>query len=187
MTIAVVLLAAGRSSRFGRAKLAAELSGKALALHAAETLAQLGLAPRIAVISPETPPLAPLGFECVTLEPLGAPLSQSLHLGVERAVASGASAVLVALADMPLVTSAHFRTLIETFDGTGIATCAEGIAMPPALFGRGLLSALQNRAGDRGAGTLLEGLPTINLARDLALDVDTPADLERAEQLLAAR
>ena len=187
MTIAIVLLAAGRSSRFGRAKLAADLGGKALVLHAAEVLAQLDVALRIAVVSAETPPLAALGFDCVLLKPVGAPLSQSLRLGVAQAVAGGASAVLIALADMPLVPPAHFRTLIESFDGTGIATCAEEMAMPPALFGPCLLAALQNRDGDQGARTLLEGLPTIELEPDLALDVDTPADLERAKQLLGVR
>jgi molybdenum cofactor cytidylyltransferase len=191
VTIAVVLLAAGRSSRFGGAKLAADLGGSALALHPAETLARLDIALRIAVVSSETPSLAALGFDCVMLEPVGAPLSQSLRHGVAQAVANGASAVLVALADMPLIPLAHFQALLNGYaglaDGNGIATRANAIAMPPAVFGPGLLAGLQNRDGDRGARSLLKDLPTIELAPDLAIDVDTPADLARAEQLLAAR
>ena len=50
--VASVLLAAGRSARFGEAdKLAADLNGKPVALHAAEALAGIGLGQLIAVTS----------------------------------------------------------------------------------------------------------------------------------------
>lgn len=184
MTVAVVLLAAGRSARFGTPKLAAELGGKPLAWHTAATLAQLPLHLRIAVTGPDTPALAALGFDCIALDPPGAPLSRSLLQGVKQAAARGASAVLVALADMPLVPFAHFEALLAAFDGTGIATRANGAFMPPAVLGSNLLQSLHEVQGDRGARDLLHGLPAIELRADQALDIDTPADLAHAERLL---
>lgn len=184
MMIAVVLLAAGSGSRFGAPKLAAELGDKPLALHAATTLAKLPLALRIAVVGPDTPSLTAHGFDCLRLDPPGAPLSRSLRLGLEHATAMGAKQVLIALADMPFVPLDHFQALLKTFDGKGVATRANGNAMPPAIFGTDLLGALGNLVGDHGARALLKSLRTIELAADLALDVDTPADLERAKQLL---
>ncbi len=185
MKIAAVLLAAGQSSRFGAPKLFAELAGLPLALHAANNIASLPFEPRIAVVGPGTPPLSAIGFEAVTLEPFGAPLARSLQVGVERALADGATAVMVALADMPLVPDSHFTALLTAFDGNGIATRAAGISMPPALFGGALLQNLREGAGDQGGRNLLRDLPWMDLAAELAIDIDTPADLARAEAILA--
>jgi molybdenum cofactor cytidylyltransferase len=184
MTIAAVLLAAGRGSRFGAPKLATELGDKPLALHVATTLAKLPLALRIAVVGPDTPNLTTEGFDCLWLDPPGAPLSRSLRLGLNGAAAMGASQVLIALADMPFVPLDHFQALLTTFDGKGVATRSNGYAMPPAIFGADLLDALGSLEGDHGGRALLNGLRTIDLPAELALDVDTPADLERAKQLL---
>ena len=49
-TTALVLLAAGQSRRFGGDKLGAPLLGKPLALHAADALAAIPFATRIAVV-----------------------------------------------------------------------------------------------------------------------------------------
>ena len=184
MKTAAILLAAGRASRFGAAKLAADLGGQALASHAAKTLRQLPLAAHIAVTSPATPDLTGLGFDCVTIDPPDAPLSRSLALGVARALAGGAQQVLIALADMPFVPLAHFEALLAASDGRGIATISAGQAMPPALFGPEVIAALQGVQGDHGARQLLSQLPGVVLAPELALDIDTAADLASAEGYL---
>ncbi len=182
--LALVLLAGGQSARFGGPKLLAPLGDKPLALHAAGMLAALPFAHRIAVIGPQVPDLSALGYTCVPLAPAGAPQARSLALGVAAAQALGALAVLVALADMPLVPSAHIQTLIARFDGDRIATSADGVTMPPAIFGAGHFVALTALDGDRGGAARLKGAPTVELAPVLALDVDRPEDLARAEALL---
>lgn len=182
--LALVLLAGGQSARFGGPKLIAKLGSKPLALHAAEMLAALPFAARYAVVGPDVPDLAVLGYRCVPLTPPGAPQARSLALGVAAAAADGAKAVLVALADMPLVPTAHVLALISQFDGDRIATEADGVTMPPALFGAAHFAALTALNGDRGGAVRLKGAPTVALDPLLALDVDRPEDLARAEALL---
>ena len=99
----------------------------------------------------------------------------------------GARAVLVALADMPLVPPAHVIALVEAFEGTPVATLAGAVPMPPAIFGRAAFPALLALGGDRGARDLLRRADTLALDPALALDVDTPADLATAERALSER
>lgn len=177
---ALILLAAGRGSRFGGGKLAAGLAGKPLARHAADRLAGLPFTRRIAVCSATTPDLP--GFERIDLAPADAPLSRSVAMGI--AALDGESAAMIALADMPLVPAAHFAALLTAFDGHAIASMVGSVAMVPAVFGARHFHALQHLAGDRGAGALLRNAPAIDLDPALALDVDTADDLARAEHAL---
>lgn len=182
--LALVLLAGGQSVRFGGPKLIAPLAGKPLALHAAEMLAALPFAARYAVVGPDVPDLGALGYQTVPLAPPGAKQARSLALGVAAAQAGGGRAVLVALADMPLVPAGHIHALISQFDGDRIATAASGVTMPPAVFGAQHFAALTALDGDRGGAVHLRGAPAVSLDPALALDVDKPEDLARAEALL---
>lgn len=182
--LALVLLAGGQSARFGGPKLMAKLGGRPLALHAADMLAALPFTARFAVVGPQVPDLAPLGYTAIPLDPPGAGQARSLALGIAAARNAAAKAVLVALADMPLVPPAHIRALVSRFDGDRIATEASGVTMPPAIFGSDHFAALASLDGDRGGAVRLKGAPTVTLLPPLALDVDRPEDLARAEALL---
>ncbi|MFM9937313.1 MAG: NTP transferase domain-containing protein [Novosphingobium sp.] len=184
--LVLVLLAGGRGTRFGGAKLIAPLAGQPLALHAAAMLAALPFAQRIAVTSADVPDLAALEYTCIALDPPGAPQARSVALGVAAAQVAGARSVLLALADMPLVPVDHIHALVAQFDGDRVGTSADGITMPPAIFGAAHFEALTALSGDRGGAMLLAGAPMVALDPDLALDIDRPEDLARAEALLAA-
>lgn len=181
-TTAVVLLAAGRGSRFGGGKLAASLAGRPLVQHAASGLAVLPFARRLVVRAPDTPVLDAFGFEALALDPPGAPLSRSIAIGVAAARGAGVEAVLLALADMPFVPVEHLRALLTAFDGDRIASCTEGRLLPPAIFGRGRFDDLMCLDGDRGAQGLLREAPFVALSPDDASDVDTWEDLDRARR-----
>lgn len=183
MRIAAILLAAGRSRRFGTPKLAANLGGRPLCTYAAATIAQIPCAARIAIVGPDTPDLAEFGFHNVSLRPAGAPLSRSIVIGVEAAMSAGANGVLIALADMPFVPITHFQTLLARFDGHVIATRVAGKVMPPAIFGDVMFPALRELTGDSGARLLLHGAPSIELPPELGLDIDTESDRDFAEEL----
>lgn len=177
-----MLLAAGRGTRFGGAKLAADLAGKPVLRHAADSLRALPFAAHIAVIGPATPD--PGDYTTVLLDPPDAPQARSLALGVVAARECGADAVLVALGDMPLVPPEHIIALIAAFDGDRIGSAALHARLPPALFGARHFDTLCALAGDRGAGALLRDAPCLPLTADQALDIDRPEDLARALVLI---
>ena len=183
--LALVLLAGGQSSRFGGAKLIAQLAGQPVACHAATMLAALPFAHRFAVIGPDVPDLAALGYTAIALDPPSAPQARSVALGVAAAQAAGARAVLIALADMPLVPADHIRALVAGFDGDCIGTNAGGVTMPPTIFGSPHFAALTRLTGDRGGAMRLAGAPLVALDPALALDIDRPEDLARAAAHLA--
>lgn len=178
--VAALVLAAGRGSRFGGGKLSADLAGQPVIAHVGAALADLPLAQRVLVAAPDVPDLP--GFSRVALDPPQAPLSRSLALGT--AALDEVDAVLIALADMPLVPASHFAALLAAFDGDRLASHCDGQAMPPALFGATHFAALATMEGDRGAGRLLRGAPGLDLPADQALDIDTVEDLVQARALL---
>lgn len=180
-TIALVFLAAGRGLRLGGSKLALELSGQPLALHAARTFASIPFRAHIAICSRLTPSLSPLGYEELQLFPEGAPLSRSIALGVAAIKRLKADAVMIALADMPFVPIGHLEAMLAAFDGDKLATLAAH-PQPPALFGERHFDALSCLRGDRGASHLLRKAPSIALSPDLARDVDTADDLDAARR-----
>lgn len=181
--VAAILLAAGRSERFGADdKLMALLDGEPLALHAARRIAELAPGRRIAVCQSADGPLAArlaaLGFEIAVNPHPERGLSQSLACGV--AEAGAAEAALVCLADMPFVTTAHLKGLLARFDAGAalvVASKRGDMAMPPALFARSLFGALQTGEGDQGGRALLSGAALVAADAAELADVDRPDDL----------
>lgn len=180
--IALVLLAAGRSQRFGGNKLGAVLAGRPLIAHSLDALADAPVDLRIAITGPHTPPTP--GYARIALDPADAPQSRSVVLGIAAARAARADAVLIALADMPLVPAAHITALLAAFDGDRLASRGPHGPLPPVLFGAAHFAALASLSGDRGAGALLRDAPAIALSDRAAIDIDTPEDLARAESLI---
>lgn len=184
--LALILLAGGQGTRFGGGKLNASLGGRPLAFHAAEMLTALPFSHRFAITGPSVPDLAALGFRCLALDPPGAPQARSVAIGVAAARAAGAHAVLIALADMPRVPRGHIRALAARFDGDRIGTSADGVTMPPAIFGSAHFEALTALTGDRGGTMRLTDAPLLELDPALAIDIDLAEDLVCAEAALAA-
>ncbi len=182
--IATILLAAGKARRFGGQKLSAQLRGRQLARFAAQALIALGAEWNFVVHAGTPPDLGTNDVQGLALDPPDAPISASIATGIAAAQAVGARVALIALADMPLVPTNHFKALLAAFDGDRIASRAGPITMPPALFGHQHFGALLSLEGDQGAGTLLKDVMTIPLAEALALDIDTREDLARAEAFL---
>ncbi len=179
-----IVLAAGRSKRFGaKNKLLARFHGAPIASYAAGAMRAAPFARRLAVVS--DPAVADLfeGFEIVEAPP-GLPQSESLRLGLRKAMARGAERVVVALADMPLVTSDLLTEIDRRSAIHGASASVDGDRRsPPAGFSRRHFEALLNTTGDRGAVTLLRDLPPAALvdASGLLTDIDTVADLVALE------
>ncbi|WNO54445.1 nucleotidyltransferase family protein [Stakelama saccharophila] len=179
---ALVLLAAGRSERFGDTdKLTIDYLGRPLGLHVVTALEAIPFAARIGVVSDTALDLATCGYQVVLNERPETGMARSLRLGVERAMETDATAVLIALADMPRVTATHVWRLLDYARGpdTVIASSDGTIPRPPALFGRDHFGALLSQTGDQGARDLIRaGHHVVTSPREL-IDIDTPEDFAR--------
>lgn len=182
MTTAGILLAAGPSQRFGPDdKLLAVYRGRPLVTHAAEALRGAGCDFLVAVVGrPEV--AAELGEFRPVYPAHGEPMQAlSLRTGIAAARTLGVDRAVIVLGDMPGVTAALIRRVVDrcaddtpsaSHDGTRIA--------PPACFPASLFEALMTIDGDQGARTLLRGLPAAALVRtdpEQLRDIDTPGDL----------
>lgn len=177
---ALVLLAAGRSQRFGDAdKLAEPYLGQPLAFHVVTALERMPFLARIAVVSGTTLDFAVRGFRIVENPDPASGQARSVRHGVAAAQAAGAQAVLVALADMPRVTATHCYRLFDASDGAAtLVASSDGVRpMPPALFGGDHFPELLGLEGDSGARRLiLRGHHVVTRPEEL-VDIDTRADL----------
>lgn len=184
---AVILLAAGQSRRHpGQSKLVREFRGKPLALHAATAMSSLAPRVRIAVLGANTAALkddlTAMDFLIVWNDAPGNGLSGSLAAGIKAARAAEIDAVLICLADMPLVAASHLLALVEKLNPAGGITLVgtrhpvSGVTMPPAAFAYSELDALVALKGDTGARDLLDDAAFVEApARELT-DFDEPAD-----------
>lgn len=187
---AVVLLAAGASTRMGRPKQLLDVQGRPLVRHAAETALDSGLGPVLVVLGAGSRTIAPaldgLPVEIVVNASWPEGLGSSVQAGVRRALAAHPDLpwVVLALADQPGVSAAHLRRLAAARRAAGrgiVASSGEGAAQPPALFTAAWFPRLLSLTGDAGARSLLRA-EAARLARvplDQPADLDTPDDYAR--------
>ncbi len=192
MSIAAIILAAGRSTRMGSNKLLEELDGKALVRHVAD--AALGsIARSVWVVTGHEGEsvrarLDGLGVRFVHNPDFALGLSTSLKAGV-MALPAEAKGVVVLLGDMPRVTSEVINSVIQAFEAQPQAIAAvpvyQGEWGNPVLLSRSLFGAVAALQGDAGARKLLNGragevfeVPVSNDA--VLIDLDTPEALASA-------
>ncbi len=179
--IATVVLAAGRSERFGSPKLLAEWWGRPLVERALEVAPREG--PRVAVVGTHTAKLLPLfqahGFQCVRNPKPAQGQSSSLRLALD-VMPAGVDAVLVLLGDAPAVPTAVVERVVTAYRRLDRAVTAayDDRTAPPVVIPRADWDRIAP-TGDR-PGEALEPVP-IDMTDLLAggEDVDTPEDLFR--------
>lgn len=173
---ALVLLAAGKSERFGLSdKLGAPFLGKPLGYHVVTALAAVPFGTRIAVCDGGNLDYAARGYQVVFNDRAKEGVSTSVRLGVQAARAEGCEAVLLALADMPRVTAAHIYRLFDASAGADtVAASSDGVnPLPPALFGAAHFDTLETLQGDYGARHLILAGKHVVTNADELVDVDT--------------
>lgn len=188
----LVLLAAGRSERFGTtaSKLDQPFLSRPLGLHVAVALEDMPFRERIVVVDGCTIDYAQHGFTVLHNDDPDRDMASSVRIGVECARHRDAAAVLMVLADMPRVTAAHIHRLFdaaEGLDGTAVIASSDGSKpRPPALFGRDRFDDILAITGDQGARDLIQsGRHVVTNAAEL-IDVDSAEDLERLRALVHA-
>ncbi len=178
-----ILLAAGRSSRFGDTdKLLYPIGGKPMVRHAADALRQAGCTHHIAVVSSTEVASLLTDFEIACPAP-DRGQSESLRVGLERASDLDCSHVLIALGDMPNVSVRLLNRIVDTARAFGAAASVFGSKRcPPACFQVSRLEDLTFPDSDSGARHVLAGLEERHLvvASEAELkDIDEAADLAR--------
>lgn len=185
--IAGLLLAAGRSRRFGADKLCAKLNGKAVIRWSAEALAELDAV--YVVIPPgadaATQALSRLGARFVINLGRDEGMASSIRGGV-AALPQDVQAVVIALADQPCVSVEVIRQLCERWGKGGapavVPEYRDGRGHP-VLFGRECFEALSELRGDAGARSVLDALG--GRVALMAVDDTMPADVDTPEALAA--
>lgn len=185
-SVFILVLAAGRSERFGGDKLLTDFRGEPLLRHALRAASEARPGEVVLVTGHRAQQVAEAadGFadRCVRNEHFELGMGTSIACGV-ASCRHEADAILVHLADQPLVNGAHLRALIERWSGAPdeiVASHYAGRLGPPALFGSAVFDDLCALRGDRGARDLLGSSDYRVYAVDCAaaaLDIDTPADL----------
>ena len=195
--VSAVLLAAGAGSRFGGGKLLAPIRRRPLIEVTLSGLQEAPVDEIIVVVGKDAKELRsicePCGARVVENPDWARGMSTSVRTGL-LACAPRARAVVVALADQPLVGAKAVARLVEAFeDGAKVAVATYGgEPRNPVLFAREVWPLLlRGLSGDKGARVVLMRHPELvtevpcNDVADPA-DVDTVEDLRRLEGELSA-
>lgn len=192
MSLAALILAAGRSTRMGSNKLLEVLSDRPLLRHVVDA-ALASRADHVYVVTGHQEAsvhaaLSSCAVTFVTNSNYAEGLATSLKAGI-AALPSTCDAVIVLLGDMPLIDSEIIDRLITAFESapsaSAIVPTYQGEWGNPVLLMRRLFEAVKNLEGDAGARKLLMAhreqvieLPVSSSS--ILFDLDTPEALAKA-------
>lgn len=193
--IAALVLAAGRSTRFGPAnKLIADLDGEPVVRRTVRAVLASGARPVLVVTghmaNEVRAALSGLDVSFTDSPNYREGLAQSLKAGL-AALRPGFDGVLVALGDMPAVTGTDIDRLIAGFapkEGRSIVVPVNaGKRGNPVLFAAHLIPELHEVEGDAGAKYVItqhaDEVAEVEIASPrIFADVDTPEALERLKR-----
>lgn len=186
-----ILLAAGRSRRFGADKrLAPWIDGQALVVHSARALAAAADRTLVVIRADDAAvagALAAAGFDVLACPDADLGMGHSLAFAIRHALQQPElqdSAVLLALADMPAIAASSYMQVSAALRaGVPLVRPRYGVrAGHPVGFGRSELAALTALEGDAGARQLLvDAAARCQFLQvedpGVLLDIDTPEDL----------
>ncbi len=193
--IYAIVLAAGRSTRFGDKKLTQALGGRPLLQHSL-AVAQAALPGNVVLVTGhDEDSIATASGDLADIvvhnPEYDSGQGRSLATGV-KACRNNADAIVIMLADQPLVSKDTIEQVVSGWTGNEnhiVVSDYGGSQGPPALFGKHAFDDLCALDGDQGAKKIIQSgrfdVATVAIG-SLGLDVDTPQDLETAAQLLSA-
>ena len=181
--VAVIVLAAGKSRRYGAGnKLLSRYQGKPLSSHVAACLQ--GIPYSFGVVVARDPMVASL-FRNTRLRPLfpknANTQSETLKAGLSYVKRHGASHALLLLGDMPNVSRQHIKGMLAKVGAHPVISHNGKSCLPPALIPRHLFGKLQHLRGDTGAGKMLLRHPSlIRISLDVRQAVDIDVKTKRS-------
>ncbi len=163
MSADVLLLAAGRSSRFDGIKQLADLNGKLLINHVIDNLKQIKAKNIYVALGANADKILPVLTTKTT--PF---ICNNWHLGMGHSLADAivkiknnndVQGLLIALVDQALIPHSHYQQLQETHlkhPKKIIATKANKKIMPPVIFPKEFFNSLTELTGDKGANNIIK-------------------------------
>jgi molybdenum cofactor cytidylyltransferase len=169
-TIAVIILAAGRSSRLGSAKQSLKYRGKTLLQHSIDTALESRASPVIVILGSGKESIekeldqTPIFIYGNTSWETGMASSISCGINNLNLIAPDSDAVILMVCDQPHVSSSLLNELMHQHQQTGkniIASSYDNTMGTPALFHKSLFSELLALEGEKGAKALIKKYPEI--------------------------
>jgi nicotine blue oxidoreductase len=200
--VAGILLAAGEGSRLGQPKALVELGGQTLAERGVTMLREGGADPVLVVTgaAPISMATANIVYNPGWRSGMGSSLAVGLATlanaalpGADRPSDPGPDAVVIALADQPLIGAEAVRRLIAAYrtGATVVVATYDGQPRNPVLIAREHWPAvIESARGDVGARPFLRSHPDLVTRVECGDtgapdDIDTPEDLRRARKRLS--
>lgn len=188
--IACIILAAGRSVRFGGIKLLSQLEGKSL-LQRAIDIANKSVADYVILVvgayaSRILAKIQPGRAQVVLNKNFDKGQSSSIKCGISN-LPKGCDAVILMVADQPFLKSEYLNKMIRLFNKPRsrkiIALSSQNKPRNPVLVGRELFDQLMKLEGDVGARGLIRNSRDLKLVQvddpKAFLDVDAAKSLSR--------
>lgn len=187
---AIVILAAGTSSRLGSPKQLLEYNGKTLLQHAIDTALATGC-PKVMVVLGARADMLKLELANEPIEVLVNKnwqdgMTSSIRYALQNITIAGfqPESIIFMVCDQPFVTSSLLMSLVEKGVETGLPIIASGYddkAGTPAMFHKSMFPQLMDLKGDKGARALLAAQPEkvaiVPFPKGVT-DIDTVADYE---------
>lgn len=198
-TIAAIILAAGAATRYRArdssvaSKVLAPINGVAMVRIVAETALAAGCAPVVVVTGNAAQDveqaLGSLPLICVENEDYKSGIASSLRTGLD-ALPDDCAGAFILLADMPKVSAALLRGMMDLFSQHGdvdaLTPVHAGQRGNPVLLAQSLFARARALRGDEGARKLLlqDNVRVLEVAAEegALIDVDTPDMRMRVEQ-----
>jgi molybdenum cofactor cytidylyltransferase len=188
ISISVLLLAAGSSTRLGHSKQLLEINGEPLLLGATKIALQ-SKANRVLVVlgsqkEKHEAVLQDLPIEIYYNKDWEKGMGNSVKAGISQLMTKEINAVIIMVCDQPLISSSHLNNLIEKYlntKGSLVASSYADTIGVPALFDQSLFQDLLNLEDEQGAKKL------INKFKDSLVSIDFPGgeiDLDTVDDYL---
>jgi len=186
-----IVLAAGFSRRYGEQnKLVESFRGSPLVSHSVETLESARVSAVTVVVGYQSKAVGrainDLDVTLIKNDSHNSGQSSSIHSGVTHVQESDADAIIIALGDMPAVSTRTINDLVTAYNqdaGDALAAAYDGKRGNPVLFDKRYFDDLQSLSGDQGGRQVLfeADQPGLVETRDpgVCADIDRPKDIEK--------
>ena len=187
---AIVLLAAGESSRLGSPKQLLVYKGKSLLQHAVNVALQTTMRPAIVVVGANSDAvkneMEEMDVEVVENKGWREGMASSLRCGLAAVQKKNidADGIIFMVCDQPFIIPALLDSLLLQQKATGLPIVAsnyENKLGTPALFHKSFFAELMKLSGDTGAGMLIknnqEQVSSVVFPKGI-IDIDTKTDYE---------